>query len=284
LQVIYIAGAEHCGSTLLDLFLGQHPDVLSSGQLSEIAWCVTGDGDIDVPRIERLHLECWSDILLELIPSQRSYLRTSFRQIAKEKRLLAFLVSRAKRRTYAAGVAPLLRAVAKRNPGKTVIVDSSKNISRAVALQELSDVTVIHLVRDGHGYVRSKLRRREDDGSPIRVVGYAVYWAMKNLTAAALLKPLYGRRYFLMRYEDFVSDPVAAIRPLLRAVEIEGLAPYQDAVRDGVTGRPLLGGNRIRFLDHQKIDADRAKSAKLPVPYRWLFDLSAGLVRKLFGY
>ncbi len=284
MRIVYIAGAAHCGSTLLDLFLGQHSDVLSAGQLSEIAGCVTECGDINEPHVERSHLETWAKALLALSRSERLFLRTSLQEITKEKGLIGFVVSRAKRKRYAEGLVPLLKSLREHNPNKAVIVDSSKNITRALALNELEDVTVVHLVRDGHGYVGSKLWRQGGAIPPFHSFGYGLYWALKNLAASVLLKRAYGNQCITIRYEDFVSDPLEVVKPVLRSAKIDGLEPYQRAVREGIAGRPLLGGNRIRLLENQKIDPERARPAALPAPHKWLFNLSAGPVRKMFGY
>ena len=124
------------------------------------------------------------------------------------------------RRAYARDADSIFDPVAA-TTGSRVLIDSSKNISRAAALAGDSrhDIRVLHLIRDGRGVLRSRRKRAEVDGRPYREKAALAEWLGKNLMISWLLaRRLPADRFLLARYEDLLTDPAAELKRSVRSV------------------------------------------------------------------
>jgi len=290
LRVVYVAGARHCGSTLLDAVLGNAPGARSLGEAGGFHRYAGGEPcDCGQPAAScepctaargavEAHLGVRGHQDLAALP-------------LGERRLWWLAVPSRARAAYAAAADVVFEAAAAAT-GAGVLVDSSKNVGRAaaLALDSAHDVRVVHLVRDGRGYLRSRRRRAAADRSRrARILAAAPLalapWAAKNL----LLSDVLGRRlgpgrYRLCRFEDLVADPEGELAALGRFLDLDvrGLA---DRARGPGLPRALLYEPRRR-LDYAvvRLDPERpAAACSSPGSDLALWVLGAAMGRR-WGY
>jgi len=105
--------------------------------------------------------------------------------------------------------------------GARVLIDSSKMPAYGFALGRMAgfDLKLVHLVRDPRActYSWTKRRKHQPFGrmKSIGPVKNSIQWVQRN-RAVRRMWSTDSDRYRLVRYEDFISTPVATIRELAR--------------------------------------------------------------------
>lgn len=148
-----------------------------------------------------------------------------------------------------------------------VIVDSSKIGGEAALLARLDRITpyYVHLVRDPRAVALS-WRNEKDYVYRLPARKSTAYWSGFNLASRAIARH-YPRRSMLLRYEDFIADPPAAIGRLL---EFCGAAGERN---------PLRGRNVELHTNHTVTgNPDRFNTGPTAIrdhDYPWQRDLPA---------
>jgi hypothetical protein len=164
ITIVHFIGVGRSGSTLLNIILDNHPDIVSTG---ELAFFVRGWLSGDYCSCNHLVSEClfWSKVKDEWlkrtnIPDLESYLYLqqqweSFRRLPFV--LFRSFLSNQAFREYQQYTAQLY-AVIKELSDVMIVADSSKNPVRALSLATIPriDLRLIFLVRDVRGYAWSK--------------------------------------------------------------------------------------------------------------------------------
>lgn len=179
--------------------------------------------------------------------------------------------------------------------GATLVVDSSKHAALAFCLRwaRSLDLRVVHVVRDPRGVAYSwtkSVPRPETDGTAemtrYQPARSALLWNAHNAAFSLL-----GRRgvpVHRIRYEEFVAEPVRAIRELadFAGLDLTGadLSFVDGAHADLGTGHSAAG-NPMRFtVGRVPLCRDDAWRAALPARQRRLVGaLTAPLLSK-YGY
>lgn len=263
--VVFIAGYGRSGTTLLDSILGQHPGVVSVGELRHI-WsrgllhnhlCGCGVAFLDCP--------FWHEVCLDAFGS-------SFQAEAARLRALQGVVDRmryvpwmlsvrkpaayAKRwQEYTAALTTLYRSILDIS-GSRLIVDSSKDPSHGFLLRSMPNVRlhVVHMLRDSRGvaYSWSRLRRRpEITRREVMMPRYgpwksATEWVRYNVSAHVL--GLGRVRYARVKYEDLVRDAKETVRGIASALGIElAVAPAIRKTAVRLERTHTVSGNPSRF-------------------------------------
>ncbi len=260
MKVLYIGGTGRSGSTILDQILGQLDGFFAVGELSQI-WerglvsrrkCGCGVPVPDCP--------AWSGILARAFGEPWSIDPTRIARLKGPRRSPSSLVlgrymNREGDLEYERAVETLYKGVHEET-GCRVIVDSSKSPVHAKRLASFSDVDVyfVHLVRDPRATAYSWLRKRTlpdfgDDRLMLRQSPFetARRWVRWQLVAELLWRRKQDR-YLLLKYEDFVREPQAAVEQILRFVgETAPSLPFveKSSVELGTTHS--VSGNPSRF-------------------------------------
>lgn len=229
-KVLYLAGWQRSGSTILSNILGQLPGFFSGGELyyfwphaakdKVLCGCGAPFSECALWREVRQHAFAESapdpDRMKQL---GRDALRTrNIPGLALEtprRRILGSLTE------YADAVVRLYAAIAD-TTGCEVIVDSSKWPQYGLLLSERPelDVYVLHLVRDPRAVAHSWQRRKPRPDRDGRLfmsrtpTSSSTRWLAWNAAAEAF----WGRdpdRYVRVRYEDFVASPRESIQQVL---------------------------------------------------------------------
>ncbi len=283
-RIIYLAGAQHCGSTMLDAILGNAPGARSLGEVGGFhRYRDATECDCGEPPASCAPCSAATAALASI--GQLDDLHRLSPLPLKERRAHWTLLGSRVRVAYARVAVTIFGAVA-RTTESTVLVDSSKNASRAAALVHDSgfDVRVVHIVRDGRGYLRSKQRRADGRRLPPTPIALAP-WLVKNLLIGVLLRArVPSDRYLLCRYEDLARDPDAELQRIgaFAGLNTSGLAGA--ATGDGLPRRHLFEPRRrvdyrLVRLDPSRLGGQRESDAR-NLGY-WL---SGGFVSALWGY
>ncbi len=251
MQVIFIASLSHSGSTLLDLMLNAHPEVMSVGELKQLGRfarlekigrrrrCTCGAATVH-------DCEFWSRVgALTEVATGQSLPDLNVEDYGDEA-------------SFNRDSVILLRAIAEAS-GKEYIVDSSKNTPRLLLLLRNPDINVfpVFLLRNPKGQICSAKKRPVPlatlIGSYIRT-NREIYNAVKD------------RPHAVVRYEQLVQRPEETLTSLMQGL---GLAFDPRQLQWATPVRHNVGGNGMR----------RRASGELKLDERWRDQLS--LVEKV---
>lgn len=294
-KVLYIAGYGRSGSTVLDVVLGNHPDMVSVGELTYLAddWsdpdrsCACG-----APYV---HCDFWNDLSdVVSFPSEdtASVVRAVERRRSTLPVLFDLLDAEAKEQ-YRATQQRLFRYITEVSD-KSIVVDSSKSAGDAAmrfyALSELAglDVYVLHLVRDGLSTVASCVRKGsnwalEGHRPPPAMPGLraAVGWTVANLWTMMLARRYFPRdRYLRVHFEDLIADPACTLERIgaFVGVDVDVLIDRIEC-NDAFDVGHNVGGNRVRMKKKIQLETQNEncrKDRRLPWSQRLAFTMIGG--------
>ncbi|MGH9244203.1 MAG: sulfotransferase [Acidimicrobiales bacterium] len=285
LRVVYIAGAQNCGSTLLDALLGQAPGARSLGEMGGFhryrpgvpCSCQRPSGDCGPCRAVLRAVTA--------TPGLATFQRLS-RSPRKERRLHWMVVGTKARANYARAADTAFDAVAAAT-GADVLIDSSKNAARAAALVHDSrhDVRIVHLIRDGRGHLGSRRRRAHADGRRYLAPLSMVAWLAKNLLIGRLLaRRVPPGRYLVCRYEELMLDAAGTLARIDRFAALDTTGVAAAAGAEGVERRHLFEPARRTDYRTVALDPTRLESQRWSTSANLAYWLLGGFVSARWGY
>lgn len=214
-------------------------------------------------------------------------LKTVFPKSLKEKSLISHLFSAKKCADYSRVSDTVFSSVAA-STQSALLIDSSKNVSRAIALARASGTRILflHFVRDGRGYVNSRnapnrLKRLKKKPGFTRLIWK---WAAKNLLVTLFLRPI-SKHFMTMRYEDFVKNPKVSIERIAQFVDHD-LSAVINAIDDSdvISRRQIFESPREISYSNVVIEPSRLQSQRYS-PFRNVaYLLAGGIIGVLWGY
>jgi hypothetical protein len=228
MRLIYIAGTAHSGSTLLDLMLNAHPQMVSVGEILKInrapkIWrsgalksaCTCGASTLE-------QCEFWSRVIRLIAETEGKSLASldlqDYREVpgARAPNMVMF------------------RAISEAS-GRDFIVESSKLPKRLRYLLQFEELNVypIHLVREPRGQIASVL---EINGLWKGIFQY-------ELVHEQIRRILKGVPHSVVRYEDLVLQPRRTLEGVLRPLGLK-FDPQQLAWAE--QAKHNVGGNHMR--------------------------------------
>jgi len=300
LKIVYLMGAGHIGSTVIDVVLGSHPQLESMGELWKLAPAWLAGAERSCACGESVHVcPFWKEA------------RKAWAERVGDDDLARYISLMQRFEGSRAGWARLLRSATRPTPafqeyvrrntalyqaiqqvgGKPFVVESSLSPRRAfvLALSPEIDLYLIHLVRDGRGVIWSlknpakRSVRQSFSGKPAWAT--TKYWVTANLQSAFVFSRQRADRRLRLRYEDFVADPRAALGRIGAWIgeDLSGLLTAEGATREAPV-RHTSGGNRVRLQKEIRIRGDLGWTEHLPRTDRALFWLMAGWMARGYGY
>lgn len=265
--LVYIAGAGHCGSTLLNLLLNGHSKVLGLSEVSSIgAHLDEEDPVLELPlwravarRYEESTGSTFSELELPALPAAR-VLRSGSADVE----------------TWIQPNRDLFDCLALES-GARVLVDASKSWQRLAMLSKSGDfdLRVIHLMRDGRAVYNSYRRKYR------RPVFALVKWPKFTIPALLLRRGFSRSAWLDLRYEELSTAPEQSLARVCRFLGLD----YEPAMLEYRTQANLgLGGNRMAGGSDQGIRLDERWKTELKTGQRLLFALLFGWLNRLLGY
>ncbi|MFQ5796789.1 MAG: sulfotransferase, partial [Candidatus Bipolaricaulia bacterium] len=262
-RLIYILGSGHCGSTLLDLLLNGHSQILGLGEIKSIGKYTasaeeSGDNWVHTPFWQKVK-GCYEKT------SQASFAQID---ISNPKWSIARSWDAEDIETWTRPNDLLLSCI-HRVSGAKMLTDASKFPHRLYLLQRagLFDIRVIHLVRDGRAVMNSYIRKYGDFGTALR------RWASPALLAFSLRRNFTKTDWLRIRYEELATRPKDTLKRVCAFLEV-GFEPKMLAFR----GHPYfgIGGNRMRYRGDAHIFLDERWKGELKLRHQLAFSLIAG--------
>ncbi len=303
IKIIYIAGCGRSGSTVLDIVLGNHSEIVSVGELSNV--CRVWDSNTEYCSCGSIARSCkfWGSVKEKWLISMISICNVDEWKILQnkfERTRYIYNMYGGKWRTtkgfnlYALGLKAIYEAISDVS-GKRFIVDSSKNALRAMALDHIDgvDLKLIHLVRDGRGVACSYRKHYKKDivngvqhdisGTPVWRSAFS--WVISNYLAGQAVKQLGNKNSLCIRYEDFVcltNDVLMQIGGII-GLSFENVI---DAVKRGdeLYVRHKISGNRVRMQKNISLKLNNEWIEILTDKDKKIFWMIAGKTAMRFGY
>ncbi|MQA03045.1 MAG: sulfotransferase [Streptosporangiales bacterium] len=264
MRVGYLGGLGRSGTTLLARLLGSLPGVCDVGELCHL-WergvvaderCGCGRAFHDCPFWQAVGERAfggWQHVDVTRIGYLRSQVDRARHvpKLARPPRTTRRLLIDYLR------VHEQLYAAISEISGCDLVLDSSKHGSLAFCLHHARelDLRIVHCVRDSRAVAYSWQRtvQRPEAAQPSVMPVYsplrsAALWTLENGLIEALGRR--GNPVHLLRYEDLVDDPMAALRAVCRFLDCP--EPPPGLVSDHtahLAASHSVSGNPMRFLD-----------------------------------
>jgi hypothetical protein len=283
-RVLVVAGWGRCGSTLLDMLLGEIEGFVSAGEVREL-WlrgCVEdrpcGCGDPFSrcsfwTQVGQLAFGGWDQLDLQRILRARyrwdrpwGLPRLLGRPAADGVPSDVASIDRDDVTMYTETLARLMTAIAAVS-GASVVVDSSKIPTHTLLLARSADldVRVVHLVRDSRGVAFSNQKhvvKTATTGEPTLLPRYgavssAFRYDFYNATNGMLARR-FGSAWLRLRYEDLVRDPATRLTEVARHAQEDADhdLPFLDGRRVTLAGNHIVDGNPVRFARQLTLRVD----------------------------
>jgi hypothetical protein len=285
-RVLYVAGLPHSGSTVLARVLGEVEGLFAAGEVYALSERIT-NGDSCGCGIALAACPFWAAVLNKAFPDGDALprLRTERRWI-RGRTLVPLVLGRdwERLRVYRHDLKKLYRAIAAVS-GCGVIVDSSKSPTFAYILDRTPGVELygVHLVRDPRP--TSYSWSVDPHYHRTRAPAFGARWTLWNLELEAL-SARRRRRFVRVRLEDFVRDPVAETRRVLRLVGADAAdLPFVDGRAARLPSHHMVEGHASRFETGViPIRASTTWERRLSTRRELVTSLLASPLQLLYGY
>ena len=263
IEILYIIGAGHCGSTILNLCLDRHSSIIG---VSEIITLNSKNPDWTSDDF-LLKNSFWSRVDREM--SEKYGYRITEVPFKFNKKLKHDDVSNQCNKA----VLEIILKISK----KRIIADSSKNSKRLSALlgNPLFKVRVIYLVRDGRAIVHSYRRKYNN-----WLIGW--YKLLQTDYAARRLMTLHGSdNWLIVRYEDMVSNLEVTMKKICN---FTGINFEPSMLHPNTLDFNGISGNRIVTRPIDKIQLDTAWKSEMSKLMQAFISLAVYRFNLKYGY
>lgn len=275
--LIFIAGAGHSGSTLLDMILSAHSNIFGTGELYHLgsneneSRCTCGKSYQDC--------RVWSKIL-NMTNGFEFDINRNFIDLFVGKAIYYQNDKSSHRKIDANDYCNKRRSVYNRLSeiaGKEIIIDSSKDINQVELLFNSGgmDISAIHLVRDGRGVVWSYMKKNCPFFKALR------HWVFTNIKIE-IVKIRHREKFINIRYSDLAKNTEYVIKEVLSKLELE----YEPSMMNfRAVEQHQLSGNRMRFSRNEsEINEDLSWKNSMPWRYKIIFVLLAGWLNAYYKF
>jgi hypothetical protein len=302
IPLVYIVSNGRSGTTLLDLLLGAHEHVWTTGEVQNLPWELVnprapcGDGN---PVHES---PFWEPILSEIPTAPEGYHVGCFHneeQVGKVLRwnLLPDLIQGRTRPRWTEAVEEygrknerLFRVVREAAENRSEadiqwLVDASKTVYRLFWLQQSDrfDLRVIHVMKDPRSLVYSMAGPWLPYGIH-RVLRYTVRWIVENALMAHLCRTNFEpNQVYRLRYKELAGAPEDTMRSVGEWLELDYSPSLVHNFRNYENF--AISGNMMRWRESEdEIRLDERWKREFPAPYRALVGALARPFHALCGY
>jgi hypothetical protein len=265
MRVIYIAGAAHSGSTLLDLMLNAHPEIVSVGEVLKLNRQL---GYRDPERKNYAPCSCGAPSLLQCKFWSAVDAETRA-TTGKPLTELDVLDGDTRDPRHAPNVT-LFKAIAAVS-GKKFIVDSSKIPRRLSQLMQFPELGIypVHLVRDPKGQIASVMRKHS--GFLKNIVRY-------EIVQEQIHRKLKSVPHSVVRYEGLVRDPERSLNSILQPL---GLSFDRRQLSWAEADKHIVAGNHMRYDTTSSLVLDEKWRERLTASQQRIIDLGTTRSRRL---
>jgi hypothetical protein len=257
--------AGHSGSTLLNMLLNGHPEILGISEVSAINLFAKDK----FQEKSTFNSSFWKNVRKSYFKKTGEKLEAIDIKLKNKPGLQVY-------ENWLEKNLALIEVIGKQSKTK-YLVDTSKEYKRLYWLaQSPLNIKVILLTKNGKGISYSYLRK----------YGYAIFGnTIRRMYLLLLWFILIKLRFRLpsihVKYEDLATSPEFELKRICHFLDLKyepTMLKYRQHDYHGILG------NRMRMETNQKIFLDEQWKQKMPRKYQLLFDMYAGWINKLFGY
>jgi len=246
INVIYIVGLGHSGSTLLDLIIGSSKKCIGLGELDGLREFIRGKGESDRGN-KAAESKFWSPVAKKFCEEEIKPYNLSMKKNFEV--LLHMLLGFPVKDRYK--TQKLFKKIFKRakeeKPTIKYILDSSKDERHLVYLNENENINVkvIHLIRDGRGVVNSHERRG------LNWFEAFSKWLLRTLWTKLYLNRIDKERKITVSYDLFAQKPKKYIKKINKEFNLD---INEDNFIEEVNKEPSyrFAGNAMRNKEKRK--------------------------------
>jgi len=259
-RVLFIAGANRSGSTILHNILGQVDGFFAVGELRDLWQRGLIENWLCGCGVPFDQCEFWSSIFARVSTGDKPIDAEEMSSIIESfliKDLLTWIPALRRRRLgrlrpYLAKLGDVYAAI-RDATGSRVIVDSSKHPAYGYLLDQIPTLEVfyLHLIRDSPAVAHSLTRNKMfEPGRPMPRQSHlksALQWDARNLATEFFLPS--GERRLRIRYEDMMIDPYGTTCEIIRWLGHSHSALPFTSSHEVILDRPnhSVFGNAVRF-------------------------------------
>lgn len=274
INIIYISGGGHSGSTLLGLLIGSAKDVFNAGEVKFIDKLKTVDdknieamGDLCSCGAPANECTFWKSVEMEIEGKKVFYQPLSFRKLVARY----FNAKKAKKISTddVAIFRTVLKIVKKNDPQINSLIDASKSLDRLMYLYQCKELYIknIFIIKDGRSFINSYHK--------IYKKGYFRWfflWVLVNYSTLRFFKKN-KIQYYGLSYESLCKETTQKINELNQFLKINIPINYIEEVRSKETH--IRAGNwmKNKIKSFDGIHYDEKWRTEMPAFYRILFSI-----------
>jgi hypothetical protein len=298
LKILYIGGWGRSGSTILGNILGSIDGFFFVGE-SRLAEQSVVEGEPCGCGASLNHCEVWKTISRAALPYAPASGPGGVFSLGKHARTrhLPVVWTASGRRRWTAGLSDEVDRIDRAYReiqsawGVRVIVDSSKapGYARMLEMVPSAQMYVVHLVRDprasAYSWRRRKLRPNQHEMPRRDIVTNSFYWNLFNLAVEKLWARRPGR-YMMLRYEDLIAEPVAAVDRVLQLIgESRARLPFAGPREARIGVSHTVNGNPLRMQSGVvRLSPDEEWRVRMGGSARSLVTALTWPLRRRYGY
>lgn len=240
-------GAGRSGTTALATFLGNSSEILNLGEMHQYFKHIADEKECSCGD-QLKNCKFWDNkISNNLIQSstKNRFLSEKFESHSSIFKHILQLFSKKEIKEYIEIHQQLLNTI-QLDSEKTILLDSSKYIGRALALDKLEniDLKVIYVVRDVRGVINSFSKKVQTSKSPFSSIAY--YLAI-NLVAEFISLFILRKKVIKIRYEDLIENPIQLFEKLEKFINVD-LTDVKEKIcqEQPFSIGHIIGGNRLK--------------------------------------
>ena len=245
-QYIYIMGAGRSGTTALATFLGNNSQILNLGEMHQYFEYLADNKKCSCGT-QIVECEFWKNKISEYVLKSKDRNRILSEKMESHLSIFKHIVNSFSITDYNKYIElhqSILDSI-QSDSEKSILIDSSKYIGRALALNKLKniDLKIIYVVRDVRGVINSFSKKVQTPKSPLSTI---FYYLSINIVAEFISRYIFRKKIIKIKYEDLINNT----NSLFDRLEIFLDLSLQD-IRVNIESKKafkighIVGGNRL---------------------------------------
>ena len=240
-------GSGRSGTTALATFLGNSSEILNLGEMHQYFEHIVDEKECSCGK-QINECEFWKNKISEDLLKSTKQNRLLSEKMESHSSIIKHLVnsfSNKENKQYIALHQSILDSIYS-DSDKSTLLDSSKYIGRAVALNKLVnlDLKVIYVVRDVRGVINSFSKKVQTSKSPLST---SMYYLLINSAAEFATRLFFRKKVIKIRYEDLIENPIQLFEKLEKFINVD-LTDVKEKIykEQPFSIGHIIGGNRLK--------------------------------------
>ena len=246
-KLIYIMGAGRSGTTALATFLGNNKEILNIGEMHQFFEYLDENKECSCGKLLN-ECEFWKNKIDNPTQEYSVNSRKLSEKMESHSSIIKHLLNSFSNIEYERYIElhqSILDSI-QSDSEKSTLLDSSKYIGRALALNKLDNIElkIIYVVRDVRGVINSFSKKVQTSKSPLSTI---VYYSLINLVAEFISRFIFRKKVIKIRYEDLIENPISLFEKIEKFINID-LTDIKEKIHkeQAFSIGHIVGGNRLK--------------------------------------